>query len=135
MAGYKRNPKIYKLVFGDDTDYAGLEVQVKTITMGQLLAMRSGKTGDDDKDNIRVSVELLAERIVSWNLEDETGQPVPTTLDAMLEEDDDFIFAIINRWTDAVSGVKAPLQQSSPSGEPSPVELVPMEALSESLAS
>lgn len=133
--GYKRNPKIYKLVFGDDTDYAGLEVQVKTITMGQLLAMRSGKTSDDDKDNIRVSVELLAERIVEWNLEDEHGKPVPPTLDAMLEEDDDFIFAIINRWTDAVSGVKAPLQQSSPSGEPSPVELVPMEALSESLAS
>ena len=133
--GYKRNPKIYKLVFGDDTDYAGLEVQVKTITMGQLLAMRSGTSGDEDKDNIRVSVELLAERIVSWNLEDEKGQPVPPTLDAILEEDDDFIFAIINRWTDAVSGVKAPLQQSSPSGEPSPVELVPMEALSESLAS
>lgn len=133
--GYKRNPKIYNLKFGDDTDYAGLEVQVRTITMGQLLAMRSGKTSDDDKDNIRVSVELLAERIVDWNLEDENGDPVPPTLDAILEEDDDFIFAIINRWTDAVSGVKAPLQQSSPSGEPSPVESIPMEALSESLAS
>lgn len=132
--GYKRNPKIYKLVFDETTDYPGLEVQVKTITMGQLIAMRTGKQ-DDDKDGTQVSVELLADRIVSWNLEDENGAPVPATLEAIYEEDDDLILGIINRWTDAVSAVRAPLQQSSPSGEPSLVESVPMEALSESLAS
>lgn len=133
--GFKRNSKIYQLTWDEDTDYPGLEVQVRTLTMGQVLEARSGKKNDDGKDNVRVSVELLAERIVSWNLEDENDQPVPTTLAAILEEDDDLILDIINRWTDAVSAVRAPLQQSSPSGEPSLVESVPMEALSESLAS
>lgn len=133
--GYKRNRKLYKLVFDQDTDYAGLEVVVGTVTMGQLLTMRTGKQDDDGKDGVQASVELLADRIVEWNLEDEDGQPVPPTLDAMYGEDDDLILAIINRWTDAISAVRAPLQQSSPSGEPSLVESVPMEALSESLAS
>lgn len=133
--GYKRNRKLYKLVFDQDTDYPGLEVVVGTVSMGQLITMRTGKKNDDGKDGVLASVELLADRMISWNLEDEEGQPVPTTLEAILSEDDDMVLNIISRWTDAISGVKAPLQQSSPSGEPSLVESVPMEALSESLAS
>jgi hypothetical protein len=53
----------------------------------------------------------------------------------MKEEDDDLILDIINRWMEAVSGVAAPLPQSSNGGEPSPVESIPMAPLSESLAS
>ena len=132
--GFKRNPKIYKLTWGEDTDYPGLEVQVKTISMGQMIAMRAG-TNEEGRDAIQANVELLAERIVSWNLEDEDGDKVPPTLEAMLQEDDDLILDIISKWSDAISGVKAPLRQSSPSGEPSLVESVPMEALSPSLAS
>lgn len=132
--GYKRNPKIYKLTFGDDTDYAGLEVQVRGLTTGQVIAAKTGR-GEDGKSAEETMMELLADRIVSWNLEDEDGTPVPTTLDALLNEDEDFTAAIIDHWMKAVAGVPDPLQQSSPSGEPSPVELVPMEALSESLAS
>lgn len=133
--GYKRNPKIYKLIFGDDTDYAGLEVQVRTINLGQLLEARTGTSSDTSKDVLQANVELLAERIVSWNLEDEDGTPVPPTFEAMLAEDDDLIIAIINRWQAAVSGVPDPLPESSPSGEPSLVESIPTEALSPSLAS
>lgn len=133
--GYTRNPKIYKLTWDEDTDYPGLEVKIRTLNMGQIIAARTGKNSDDGKDGVVASVEMFAERLISWNLEDEAGNPVPTTLEAIYEEDDDFILGIINRWTDAVSGVKAPLPQSSPSGELSAVESVPMEALSESLAS
>lgn len=130
--GYKRNPKVYHLKFQDE--YDGLEVMVRSLTMGQLIKARSGK-GDDGKDGTEELVELLAERLVSWNLEDENGTPVPPTLDAIRGEDNDLVFAIINHWTDAIGGVKAPLPESSPSGEPSPAVSIPMEPLSESLAS
>jgi hypothetical protein len=130
--GYKRNPKVYKLIFDDTTDYPGLEVQVGTISMGQLIAMR---TGNGDKDSAQAGVESFAERIVSWNLEDENGQPVPTTLEAILGEDDDLIIAIIKKWNEAMAGVAAPLPQSSPAGELSAVESIPMAPLSESLVS
>lgn len=131
--GYERNPKVYHLKFLDG-EYAGLEARVKSLSMKQLLTMRAGK-GDDDKDGTERAVEYLAERIVDWNLTDQ-GVPVPPTLENILEEDDDFILAIINKWTTAVSGVPVPLPESSPSGEPSPeASAIPMVPLSESLAS
>lgn len=130
--GFERNPKIYHLKF-QDGDYAGLEVRVRSLSMKQLLIIRTGN-GDEGKDGTQTAVEFLAERIVDWNLTSD-GAPVPATLDAILDEDDDFVLAIINKWTTAVSGVSAPLDETSPSGETSQVVSIPMEALSESLAS
>lgn len=131
--GFKRNPKIYNLKW-DDGEYAGLEVHVRSLTMGQLIATQNGE-GHNGKKGNAAQIELFAERLVSWNLEDENGQPVPTTLDAILAEDDDLILDINKRWAEAVMGVSAPLPQSSPAGEPSPAESIPMETLSPSLAS
>lgn len=129
--GFTRNPKIYHLTWADG-DYAGLEVNVRTITMGQLLEAKAGNNDQGLKGN----VELLANRIVDWNLEDEeTGEPVPTTLEALQAEDDDLILAIINQWMEAVSGVAAPLDAPSPSGVISPVASIPTEPLSQSQAS
>lgn len=131
--GYKRNPKIYHLTWADG-EYAGLEVNIRSLNMGQLLEAKSGK-GADGKDGLEGTVELLADRIVDWNLEDEDGNPVPATLEAMKGEDDDFVLGIINRWMEAVSGVPAPLDETSNSGEISQVASIPTEPLSESLAS
>lgn len=133
--GYKRNPKVYNLKFGEDTEYPGLEVQVRSLSMGQLIAARTGKDDDDGKDGTEALIELLADRIIGWNLEDEDGTPVPTTLEAMKGEDSDLIMAIVDQWTDAVAGVKAPLDGTSNSGEISPVASIPTETLSSSLAS
>lgn len=132
--GVKRNPKIYRLKW-EDGEYAGLEVNIRSLTMGQLIEAKSGKSATG-KDGLEGTVELLADRIVDWNLEDDvTGEPVPATLDAMLAEDDDLILDIINRWMEAVSGVPAPLDATSPSGEISQVASIPTEPLSQSLAS
>lgn len=132
--GFKRNPKIYRLKW-EDGDYAGLEVSIRSLNMGQLLEAKSGKSANG-KDGLEGTVELLADRILDWNLEDEeTGEAVPATLDAMKSEDDDLILDIINRWMEAVSGVPAPLDATSPSGEISQVASIPTEPLSESLAS
>jgi hypothetical protein len=131
--GFKRNPKIYRLKW-EDGDYAGLEVNIRSLNMGQLLEAKSGKSASG-KDGLEGTVELLADRILDWNLENEDGTPVPATLEAMKGEDDDLILDIINRWMEAVSGVQAPLDATSPSGEISQVASIPTEALSPSLAS
>ncbi|MFF3511529.1 hypothetical protein [Streptomyces sp. NPDC002573] len=131
--GFKRNPKIYHLKW-EDGEYAGLEVRVRSMSLGQLVASQKG-TGYNGKEGIEGNIELFAERIVDWNLETEDGEPVPTTLDAIMGEDDDLIIDIVRRWNEAMAGVPAPLPESSPSGEPSPVASIPMEPLSESLAS
>lgn len=128
--GYKRNPKIYKLTFDETTDYPGLEVQVRTMTMGQLVSVWSGEIGTSAR-----TFDLFMDRLVSWNLETEDGQPVPVTREAVEAEDDDMVNAVIKRWTDAVLGVPAPLGGDSSSGGTSAVESVLTEIPSQSLAS
>lgn len=131
--GYKRNPKVYRLTFAEDTDYPGLEVQVRTLSLGQLLAIRAkGQAGEDATSGM---VDLFADRLVAWNLEAEDGTPVPATREAVEAEDDDMILAVINRWQEAMAGVPAPLDSGSPSGPPSAVESMLTEIPSESLAS
>jgi hypothetical protein len=127
--GYKRNPKIYNLVFDETTDHPGLEVQVRTITMGQLVKVWSNEGGSVD------TFEMFVDRLVSWNLEDENGTPVPTTREAVEAEDDDLIMAITRKWSQTVMGVPAPLGGDSNSGEPSAAESVLTEIPSQSLAS
>lgn len=130
--GYKRNPKVYNLVFGDDTDYPGLEVQVRSLTMGQLFKTW---TGDDTSNGAAATYDLLVERLVSWNLEEEDGTPVPTTREAIDDQDDDMVMAIQKQWLAAVRGVPAPLESGSDSGATSPVESMLTEIPSQSLAS
>lgn len=128
--GFKRNPKIYNLVFDETTSWPGLEVQVRTLTMGQLVSVWSGEGGTSAK-----TFDLFMSRLVGWNLEDEDGNPVPVTREAVEAEDDDMVVAIQKRWTDAVLGVPAPLGGDSNSGGPSAVESVLTEIPSQSLAS
>jgi hypothetical protein len=129
--GFKRNPKIYNLVFDETTDYPGLEVQVRTLTMGQLVSVWSGEGGGTSVKTF----ELFMDRLVGWNLETEDGQPVPATREAVEGEDDDMVNAIVKKWTDAVLGVPAPLGADSSSGVTSAVESVLTEIPSQSLAS
>lgn len=129
--GYKRNPKVYNLVFGADTEYPGLEVQVRTLTMGQLLSIWTSEGLDS-----AYTFELFVTRLVGWNLEDDvTGEPVPLTREAVEAEDDDMIQAVIARWIAEVKAVSAPLGSDSGSGETSPVESMLTEIPSQSLAS
>ena len=129
--GYKRNPKVYSIVFDETTEYPGLEVQVRTLSMGQLV-----KVWTTDGMNSTATYELFMERLVGWNLEDETtNEPVPTTREAVEAEDDDLINAIIKLWLAEVMGVSAPLESGSDSGVTSPVEALLTEVPSESLAS
>lgn len=129
--GYRRTPKVYNIKFADDSAYPGLEAQLRSLSTAQFLAAE-GRT----EANMREMVELFADRLISWNLEDDkTGQPVPTTLEAVLAEDWVMIDDIFTEWLSAIRGVPAPLETNSPAGETSPEVSIPMEPLSPSLAS
>jgi hypothetical protein len=126
--GYQPKRKIYKLDF-TGTDYEGLEASVRGMTVGEELEL------DGKEMNSELLVKTLVERLDSWNVEDETGAPVPTTFEGVCTQDSAMVLAIISAVRTANSGVPDPLPQTSPSGEPSEVASIPMEPLSESLAS
>lgn len=123
--GFRPKRKIYNLDF-TGTDYEGLQVSVRGMTLGEELDL------DNTGLTANAIVETLTKRLVSWNVEDDNGQAVPTTIDGVRTQDGAMILAILEALRQANSGVPDPLPQSSPSGEPSLVASVPMEALSES---
>ncbi|MGR6923083.1 hypothetical protein ACU635_53265 [[Actinomadura] parvosata] len=132
--GYKRPTKVYKLVFAEDDDMAGLEVRARSMSTGALLDMAplldlklSASPTAEEMESIAELLEKFAQVLVSWNLEDEDGQPVPATLEGLLDQDIDFVIRIIMAWADAISGVPAPLPQTSPDGEPSLAASIPMD--------
>lgn len=134
--GYKAKIKTYLIQFDEGHEYHGAEARLSGMTYGEWEQV-TGLDGGGGDTNGAVSVRRFVDHLISWNLEDEDGKPLPMTMDTVKEIDHDLVAALNNAWVNTLTGVHEadPLPESSPSGEPSLVESVPMEALSESLAS
>lgn len=87
-----------------------------------------------ENDPVRKLYGTFADNLVSWNLEDEDGNPVPTTYEGICSLETRFAKKLLNAWRDAMTAVDNPLHSGSTSGGPSrkaaPLELsIPMETL------
>ncbi len=132
--GYKR-PTL-KLVFADP-EFEGLEVRARRLSIGA--ALRVAGLADMDTRELAAAEEklgellkLIAESLISWNLEDDNGTPVPLTGEALAEQDLPFITALAGALATASAGVSRPLEPASNSGPSSEEVSLPMEPLSES---
>jgi hypothetical protein len=123
--GYRPKRRIYQLNFAG-TEYEGLEVTARGMTVGEELELDGTDLTAD------LIVKALAQRLVSWNVEDEKEHPVPTTFEGVCTQDSAMVLAILNALRQANSGVPAPLPETSPSGETSPAPPIPMAPLSPS---
>src|SRR5690349_1218841 len=114
--GYKHSPKVYRLAFDD---YEGLEVRARSVSLDEFLSLVeiAGKTDPDDLERM---FRGFADALVSWNLEDEDGTPVPATYEGIKGQDLDLILDIIGGWQDAIGSVPAPLAKPSDDGRRSP---------------
>lgn len=136
--GYVRDKK-YKLIF-EDPEFTGLEVVARPLPTGDYLEMvalmdEPAETIRDSKDKHHRIYEIFVTALISWNLEKEDGAPVPATVDGLGGQDHEFCLELIRAYMDAVTGVPAPLELRSPSGDPSLEASIPMETLSPSRSS
>lgn len=135
--GYVRKKKVFVLNF-EDEDLEGLVVKATTVSTEQLLEIEGSlsQIKKVDKDKVREILSTFAKVLVSWNLEDEEGAPVPCSLDGLLGQDFEFVLAILYGWIEGVSSVAAPLDKKSSNGVKSHLESslldMPMELLSAS---
>ncbi len=131
--GYKAKKKLYKLIFADE-DMDGLVVVMTSVPMGDLLSLQQldPVRAARDASEFRELLEIFAGAMLEWNLEDDNDVAVPITVDAIMKQDIDFIFAIIKAWGDAVGGVSGPLADGSTSGAKSLEASMGMETLSSS---
>ncbi|MEV3857723.1 hypothetical protein AB0J38_25785 [Streptomyces sp. NPDC050095] len=130
--GYRPKRRIYDLQF-EDPEMDGLEVKVRHVNTGDALALDAAVEAGTE-EGLRKCLTLLAESLVSWNVEGDDG-PVPATLDGVMAQELDFNIAIVNAWRTALVGVPAPLDSASPDGVPSLEASIPMDVPSESQAS
>jgi hypothetical protein len=123
----------YRLIFNGN--YEGLEVSTKggnigeMVRFGALLSMGNDLMDPKNETERKELIDMLGKKLISWNLEDEQGEPVPATADQLAEEDVFLLIAIVRGWMNRGIGVSGPLVQHSSDGVPSEVESIPMEIL------
>lgn len=141
--GYVRK-RTFKIRFGDGHEFEGLEVRMRSVSVGKLLQLLpkidaldgiAVATKPEDVEEIKEVFREFSTLIDSWNIEDEDGTPVPVTCEALMDQELRLVVAVIQQWAEYVSGVPAPLDEPSPSGGPSLEASLPMETLSPSLPS
>lgn len=127
--GYRRERKAYNLTFAD---HPGLKVKARSVSAEKFLELTELTEAEFTPTVAKEMMTTFSEVLISWNLQDEDGTPVPCTPEGLLGEDWDFVMEILNGWMDAVAGVSAPLEQPSTAGSPFLVESIPMDVLSPS---
>jgi hypothetical protein len=153
--GFKREPKQYQLKFADP-EYDGFECRLRSLNLDDFLhlTMEAQAKGASGQADARPMLSMLAENLVSWNLEDDHG-PVPAVLaqcrtsglevadnghcadhaeDAkrcsvtgLLGQDLGFAMDLLGAWMAAMGGVSGPLPKTSSDGKPSLEASMPME--------
>jgi hypothetical protein len=92
----------------------------------------AGVTAEDLDDNDLI-LNLFSDHLVSWDLEDLAGQPIPTSRDGVDSQERTIIAQLINAWQIAMVNVPNPSKTESNSGGTSEEESLGLGTSSESL--
>ncbi|MEY9876649.1 hypothetical protein ABH931_006159 [Streptacidiphilus sp. MAP12-33] len=135
--GFVLQRKQFKLTFGAGTELDGASIVIGSFSIAEAETL-DASTDDPSQINavVDAKLQLVADRLVSWDLEDEQG-PIPTTLEGLKRLDFGVVLQIQQAWAAAASAVAAPLPSASSGGEtPQPLEVsIPTETLPTSLES
>lgn len=131
--GFREPESTITLRFKTGHQYHGLEATVRSISIGEYIAATGMDGGDGDTGS--ASLERFFRNLVSWNLEDADGKPVPVS--EARTRDTRLIRELNNAYVQSLLGVSDddPLPETSSSGETSLVPAIPMAPLSDSQAS
>jgi len=94
-----------------DTDYDGAEMWVRlNVSFAHYLALRDSAQGEDQERMTRLFGENV---LMSWNLEDNDGEPIPANGDGMPAIPLELTNLVLQHWVEEVAGVPAPLAETS----------------------
>jgi hypothetical protein len=129
--GFKRTPTIYTLENVDGNE--GFTVRMKGLRIGEMrkvMAVLDSADADDSLGNtLGQFVEIILKGAVSWNLEEEDGQPVAFDREGVESLELATLIGLVSEWIDALMGTSEDLGKDSLSGKQFPGRPVTMEAL------
>jgi len=138
--GFKVPTRVYRLVFDEPSALAGLEVSVKTGTaqvfmeMSKLTEIKQENVLDPETlGAIRSMLDTFSGVLVSWNAEDEEGNPLPCNIETLCQQDlVEFVMPIIGAWLTAITSASPPLtseKNSQPAEDTELEQSIPMQLI------
>jgi hypothetical protein len=117
--GFCPEATVYVLEF-EGTELAGLTAKMAGLTVaeyGQLIRLVSVSGSDEGaaEANDKI-IEMVAESLISWNMEDKKGNPVPPTLDGVQSQESRHILRLFTAWYKAMNEIGDDLEKGSSSG-------------------
>jgi len=96
-------------------DYAGAEARCRLdIGMGAYLIFQR-LTDSQDPDKLEEACRRFGDEVlIEWNI-DLDGEPLPPTADGFMRLPTSLSLAMIEAWSEAMTGIPAPLGEGSPS--------------------
>ena len=125
--GYRKKSTVHTLEF---KQYEGLVIRMKGLKIGKM--RRVLRALDEDKETLALVDEMVTfvtEGLVSWNLEDEDGNPLPVDREQVEDLEFDMLSTILGDWLGKMTGPDEELGKDSSSGEKFPGQPLTMEAL------
>lgn len=135
--GFKVKKKIFNVAWGEPHPLAGLFMRTQAASVKEFASFARGlmevgaqyKANQDTEDQ-QLQVKIIeetaaaletvkiqfAEKLISWNLEDDEDKPIPATVDGVLSLEDEFCMNLISAWLDAIGGVSEDLGKDLTSG-------------------
>lgn len=120
--GFRPEVTIYNIDF-KESSLEGLEMRASACTVDEYNKMLRAAVSDNGiteqtlKDNDWI-LRLFIDHLVSWNLDHPvTGEPVPTTYEAMLTLERSLVSQMVAAWQMALVTVPKPSNSNSSSGE------------------
>ncbi len=144
--------KTYTLTWPEGAELEGLQVRAAATQLRVYMLISAILDGDppdshtdddgtvyefkaDPESTWRYTIKAFSRSLLGWNLTDKQGAEVAATEAEMWNQDREFVLIVIRAWLDALASVSRPLPTPSPAGTQLAVASIPMETLSENLAS
>ena len=123
--GYRPHRKTFKLNFEGDSEFDGLMVRTISPSLGALQEILALSAADEnDTDALNTMIELFAEQLLDWNVEDDAGEPVEPSITGLQSQEAAFVMSLIKAWGEQMREsmrVPVPLDETSTGGSLSAV--------------
>jgi len=134
--GFRKSTKLFRITFAD-SEYEGFEAYATSLKLGEMLAITSVASNLKSQTFSDIDTEtqfkVFGQALVSWNLEEEDGTPIPATYESLKDQDVDFVLKLIGGWFRAITSTDSPLNENSSDGATSEDLLRLMDASSQNL--
>lgn len=128
--GVHIEPTHYKLIF-EDPSLDGLEVVARELSIDELVQYTELLAATpNQRERVTKRAEFICERLVSWNLDDEDGNPLPITPQVLLSQPRRVNIELSAAWLREVVGFTAPPAPHSEPSDGGSLSSLPMETMS-----